>query len=139
MSLRDHWHFPKLVNYSLNDMRLKHASPRALPVLYNCSFLFWDRATLLHACICNSNDSAWFSAGRTNSTHTILSREVMSWSVVIINMNWCGVSAKKSFCIYQSATWLGRNRILVVLWTTRFLSKVKLCKSCLNTCNFFSI
>ena len=34
---------------------------------------------------------------------------VMSWFVVIVNMNWCGVSAKKSFCIYQSITWLGRN------------------------------
>ena len=34
-------------------------------------------------------------------------------------MNWCGVSAKKSFCIYQSAIWLGRNRILVFLWTIK--------------------
>ena len=59
--------------------------------------------------------------------------------VVIVNMNWCGVSAKKSFCIYQSTTWLGRNRILVVLWTIIFLSKVKLCKSCLKTCNWFVV
>ena len=64
---------------------------------------------------------------------------VMSWSVVIVNMNWCGVSPKKSFCIYQSTTWHGRDRILVVLWTIIFLSKVKLCKSCLNTCNWFVV
>ena len=62
---------------------------------------------------------------------------VMSWTVVIVDMNWCGVSAKKSFCIYQSTTWLGR--ILVVLWTIIFLSKVKLCKSCLKTCNWFVV
>ena len=64
---------------------------------------------------------------------------VMSWTVVIADMNWCGVSAKKSFCIYQSTTWLGRNRILVVLWTIIFPSKVKLCKSCLKTCNWFVV
>ena len=64
---------------------------------------------------------------------------VMSWTLVIVDMNWCGVSAKKSFCIYQSTTWLGRNRILVVLWTIIFLFKVKLCKSCLKTCNWFVV
>ena len=64
---------------------------------------------------------------------------VMSWSVVIVNMNWCGVSPKKSFCIHQSTTWLGRDRILVVLWTKIFLSKVKLCKSSLNTCKWFVV
>ena len=64
---------------------------------------------------------------------------VMSWTVVIVNMNLRGVSAKKNFCIYQSATWLGRNRILVVLWTIIFLFKVKLCKSCLKTCNWFVV
>ena len=62
---------------------------------------------------------------------------VMSWSVVIVNMNWCVVSTKKSFCIYQSPTWLGRNWILIVLWTIIFLFKVKLCKSYLKTCNWF--
>ena len=64
---------------------------------------------------------------------------VMSWSVVIVNMNWCGVSPKNSFCIHQSTTWLVRDRILVVLWTKIFLSKVKLCKSCLNTFNWFVV
>ena len=64
---------------------------------------------------------------------------VMSWTVVIVNMNWCGVSVKKSFCICQSTTCLGRNRILVVLWTIILLSKVKLCKSCLKTCNWFAV
>ena len=64
---------------------------------------------------------------------------VTSWTVVIVNMNWCGVSAKKNCCIYQSTTWLGRNRILVVLWTIIFLSKVQLCKSCLKTCNWFVV
>ena len=34
---------------------------------------------------------------------------------------------------------VGRNRILVVLWTIIFLSKVKLCKSCLKTCNWFVV
>ena len=64
---------------------------------------------------------------------------VMSWTVVIVDMNWFGISAKKSFCIYQSTTWLGRNRILVVLGTIIFLSKVQLCKSCLKTCNWFVV
>ena len=36
-------------------------------------------------------------------------------------------------------TCLGRNRILVVLWTIILLSKVKLCKSCLKTCNWFVV
>ena len=83
----------------------------------------------------------WFSAGRTNSTQVIqfCSVLVMSSSAVTINMNWCGVPAKKSFCIYQSRTWLGRNRILLVLWTTIFLSKVKLCKGCLKTSNWFVV
>ena len=63
----------------------------------------------------------------------------MSSSAVIVNMNWCGVPAKKSFCIYQSRTWLGRNRILLVLWTTIYLSKVKLCKGCLKTSNWFVV
>ena len=79
----------------------------------------------------------WFSAGLTNFTHKIFSRvsNVVNCGYSF-NMNWCGVSAKKSFCIYQSTTWLGRNRILVVLWT---ISKVKLCKSCLKTCNWFVV
>ena len=82
----------------------------------------------------------WFSAGRTNSTQVIqvCPMLVMLLSAVIVNMNWCGVPAKKSFCIYQSTTWLGRNRIWVSLWTTTiFLSKVKLCKSRLKTSKWF--
>ena len=83
----------------------------------------------------------WFSAGSTNSTQFIQFCPVlvMSSSAVIVNMTWCGVSAKKSFCIYQSTTWLGRNRILIELWTTIFISKVKLCKSCLKTSNWFVV
>ena len=83
----------------------------------------------------------WFSAGRTNSTQVrqFCPVLVMLSSAVIVNMNWCCVSAKKSFCIYQSTTWLGRNRILVVLWTIIFLSKVKLYKSCLKTCIWFVV
>ena len=49
----------------------------------------------------------WLSVGSTNSANFPLL--VMLRSVVIVNMNWCGVSAKKSFCIYQSTTWPGRN------------------------------
>ena len=114
-------------------MRLNHASPRALPFLYNCSFLFWDRVTLAHACICRDFEVIlWFSTQVVQILHVQFSPVlVLSWSVVIVNMSWCGVSAKKSFSIYQSTTWLGRNRILVVLWTIIFLSKVKFFKSCL--------
>ena len=88
----------------LTDMRLSHASPRAVPVLYNCSF-FGEHSYIAHA-------SAfwmipWFSVGSTNSANFPVL--VMLRSVVIVNMNWCGVSAKKSFCIYQSTTWPGRN------------------------------
>ena len=113
-------------------MRLNHTSSRALPVLYNYSFSFWDRVTLfmyLHF--------QWFrdSALVVQILHAQFPPAlVMSWSVVIVNLNRCGVSVKKSFCIYQSTIWLGRNSILVVLWTIIFLSKVKLCKSCLKTC-----
>ena len=46
VSLRDYWHFLKELSRLFADMRLNHASPRALPVLYNYSFLFWDRVTL---------------------------------------------------------------------------------------------
>ena len=83
----------------------------------------------------------WFIAGRTNSTQVIQFCPVLvkSSSAVIVNMTWCGVSTKKSFCIYQSTTWLGRNQILVELWTTIFLFKVKLCKSCLKTSNWFVV
>ena len=74
----------------------------------------------------------WFSTQVVQILHVQFSPVlVLSWSVVIVNMSWCGVSAKKSFSIYQSTTWLGRNRILVVLGTIIFLSKVKFCKSCL--------
>ena len=113
-------------------MRLNHASPRALRVLCNCiRFRF---GTELH--FEWSRDSALV----VQILHTQFSPAlVTSWSVVIVNMNWFGVSAKKSFCIYQSTTWLGRNRILVVLWTIIFLFKVKLCKSCLKTCNWFVV
>ena len=46
-SLRDYWHFLKeLISRLFADMRLNHASPRALTVLHNYSFLFWDRVTL---------------------------------------------------------------------------------------------
>ena len=121
-------------------MRLNHTSPRALPVLYNCSFLFWGRGTLVHACICLSNDPMIQRWSYKFYTYIQFSPVlVMSWTVVIVNMNWRGVSAKKSFCIYQSTTWLGRNRILVVLWTIIILSKVTLCKSCLKTGNWFAV
>ena len=46
VSLRDYWHFLRELSRLFADMRLNHASPRALPVLYNYSFLFWDRVTL---------------------------------------------------------------------------------------------
>ena len=87
----------------------------------------------VYPCICISNDP-WFSAGRTNSTQVkeFFPVLVMSSFAVIFNMSWRGVSTKKSFCIYQSTTWLGRNRILVEIWTIIFLSKVKLSKSCLK-------
>ena len=98
------------------DMRLNHASPRALPVMHNCSFLFsfflgggggGNRVTLymhLHF--------EWFldSALIVQILHIQFSPVlVMLWSVVIISLNWCSVSTKKSFCIYQSTTWPGRN------------------------------
>ena len=118
-------------------MRLNHASPRALPVLYNYSFSFWDRATLfMHLHFEWSRDSVLVVQILHSHFPPAL---VMSWSLVIVNMNRCGVSAKKSFCIDQSTIWLGRNSILVVLWTIIFLSKVKLCKSCLKTCNWFVV
>ena len=120
-------------------MRPNHASPRALPVLYNCSFLFWGRVTLVHACTCILNDPViqrWSYKFLHIQVSPVL---VMSWSVVIV-LIWTDAvfpAAKKSFCIYQSTTWLGK--ILVVLWTIIFLSKVKLCKSCLKTCNWFVV
>ena len=124
-------------------MRPNHASPRALPVLYNCSFLFWGRVTLVHACTCILNDPViqrWSYKFLHIQVSPVL---VMSWSVVIIIvLIWTDAvspAAKKSFCIYQSTTWLGRNRILVVLWTIIFLFKVKLCKTCLKTCNWFVV
>ena len=93
---------------------------------------FWGQS---YTCTCmhlHFEVILWFSTQVVQILHAQFSPVLpMSWSVVIINMNWCGVSAKKSFCIYQSTTWLGRNRILVVLWTIIFLSKVKFCKSCL--------
>ena len=96
------------------DMRHNHASPRALPVLYNCSFLFWGRVTLVHACTCILNDPViqrWSYKFLHIQVSPVL---VMSWSVVIIIvLIWTDAvspAAKKSFCIYQSTTWLGRNR-----------------------------
>ena len=88
MSLRDHWHFLKLVDYSLNDMRLNHVSPRALPVLYNCSFLFWDRATLVHVDTCMHLRFEWSrdSAMVVQILHTSLSR--------VSNVAICGYSFK---------------------------------------------
>ena len=119
-------------------MRPNHALPRALPVLYNCSFCFGTELHLyMHASAFRM--IPWFSAGLTNSTHTIFSRVSNVVNCGWVNMNWRGVCAKKSFCIYQSTTWLGRNRILVVLWTIIFLSKVTLCTSCLKTCNWFTV
>ena len=80
----------------------------------------------------------WFSARVTNSTHTIFSR--------VSNVVNCGYSwyelmryLRQEELLHQSTTWLGRNRILVVLWTIIFLSKVQLCKSCLKTCNWFVV
>ena len=59
VSLRDYWHFLKELSRLFADMRLNHASPRALPVLYNYSFLFWDRVTLyMHLNFESSRDSA---------------------------------------------------------------------------------
>ena len=122
VSLRNFWHFPKELNYSLIRVSTMHH----LEHCRCCIIIRFRFETELHcSCICILNDP--------------VITLVMSWSVVIVNMNWCDVSAKKSFCIYQSTTWLGRNRILVVLWTIIFLSKVKLCKSCLKTCNWFVV
>ena len=80
----------------------------------------------------------WFSAGLTNSTDTIFSR--------VSNVVNCGYSwyelmwyLRQEELLHQSTTWLGRNRILVVLWSIIFLSKVQLCKSCLKTCNWFVV
>ena len=80
----------------------------------------------------------WFSARLTNSTHTIFSR--------VSNVVNCGYSwyelmryLRQEELLHQSTTWLGRNRILVVLWTIIFLSKVKLCKCCLKTSNWFFV
>ena len=73
VSLRDYWHFLRELRRLFADMRLNHASPRALPVLYNYSFLFWDRVTLymkLHAS--EFWMISWFSFVRTNSTNTII-------------------------------------------------------------------
>ena len=59
VSLRDYWHFLRELSRLFADMRLNHASPRALPVLYNYSFLFWDRVTLyMHLNFESSRDSA---------------------------------------------------------------------------------
>ena len=73
------------------DMRLNHASPWALPVLYNYSFLFWDRVTLYVICIWNDPViQRWsYKFGRTNSTYTISPR-VNNVVICGYMYSWCG-------------------------------------------------
>ena len=91
------------------DMRLNHASPRALPVVHNCSFWFSWGTDLHCTCICILNDSLIQRWSYKFYTYNFPPCSVMLWFVVIVSLNWCIVSTKKSFCIYQSTTWPGRN------------------------------
>ena len=85
VSLRDYWHFLRELRRLFADMRLNHASPRALPVLYIYSFFVLGQSYIVHA------SEFWMISGlsfaRTNSTNTIsFSALVMSWwSVLIVN------------------------------------------------------
>ena len=70
-----------------------------------CIIIRFRFGTELHcSCICILNDpviQGW--------SYKFYRYNFPPWFLVIVNMNWCGVSAKKSFCIYQSTTRLGRN------------------------------
>ena len=90
---------------------MHHLEHCRLCIIVRFCFLFWgavgNRVTLymhLHF--------EWFldSALIVQILHIQFSLVlVMLWSAVIVSLNWCGVSTKKSFCIYQSTTWPGRN------------------------------
>ena len=123
------------------DMRPNHASPRALPVLYNCSFLFWGRVintgTCMHLHFEWSRDSALVLQSLTHSSFSRVSNVVIGG--YSFNMNWCGVSGRQEEHLHLSIhnlTWQESIRILVVLWT---ISKVKLCKSFLKTSKWFVV
>ena len=127
VSLRDYWHFPKEVDYSLIYVLTMHH-------LEHCQFCITARfcfGTELHCSFFSAFWMIqWFSVRRTFSYIPPTSVLVMSWSVVVVNINQCGVSATKSVCIYQYTTWLGRD-IGRIMNHIVFLSKVKLYKSCL--------
>ena len=91
VSLRDYWHFLKELSRLFADMRLNHASPRALPLCFVYLFVF----VLGQSYIVYASEFwmiSWFSFSRTNSTNAISSPVlIMSWSVLIVNTFWCSV------------------------------------------------
>ena len=86
---------------------------------------------------------SWFSFSRTNSTNAISSPVlIMSWSVLIVNTFWCSVfiltrqEELRHLSVHNltwQAYWSYYESCII------FLSKVKLCKSCLSKCNWFVV
>ena len=119
-------------------MSLNHASPRALPVLYNCSFLFWDRATLVCISMHLLSNDPWFSAGRTNSTQVkeFFPVLVMSSSAVIVNMSWRGQEELLQLSIHN-LTWQESNIGRIINHNISIQSKIV--QELFETCNWFAV
>ena len=152
VSLRDYWHFLKELSRLFADMCLNHASPRALPVLYNYSFLFWDRVTsYMHLNFEWSRDSALFvqilqiqsvQFPRVSNV-VIYVNSLLICSDVVSDVVSSFIPAKKTFGIYQSTlkkTWrthtinLQRSLLTVLqakfsVFTRKLAVQSKICKT----------
>ena len=110
VSLKDYWHLPKEVDYSLTFF----------------VFVLGQSLTLLMP-LCILNDPV---IQRWSCIFVHPPVLAMSWSVVIV-LIWTDVVSpprRDSTFIYPQSD---LEEILVVLWTIILLSKVKFCKSCL--------
>ena len=130
-SLRDYWHFPKEVDYSLICVLTMHH-------LEYCQFCITARFCFGTEPHCSCFSAFWMIQWSSYIFVHFPPVLVMSWSLVVVNINWCGVSATKSFCIYQYTTWLKRDIRRIVNHIV-FLFKVKFYKSCLYKCNWFVV
>ena len=120
VSLRDYWHFLKELSRLFADMRLNHASPRALPVLYNYSFLFWDRVTLYMLL-----NFEW----SRDSPLVLQILQIQSFPPVLVMSCYTRQEELRHLSVHSlTCRHIGHimNHNIKI-----FLSKVKLCKTCL--------
>ena len=107
VSLREYRRFPKEVDYSLICVSTMH-HPGHCQFCINCSFLFWYRATLfMLICILNDPVIQHWSYIFVHFPSVLL----MSWSVVIVYMNWCGffIHTRQEELLHKSITRLIMN------------------------------